>query len=309
MTIMRHLISRAIALRSIFFTPTATSLWIHPYTLKYRKDPPPLVTQMGTTMSSSSASTSTSDDKQQQARELMAKFAARTGLTTIGSDGNDKIRSRYLWTDSFAVCTYLGMARHAKSNSEEMKHYEQLATTLVDSVHSVLGQYDPKDSRKGWLDGASEEHPTLGGLRIGKKMLERGGDEPYDRRLEWDRDGQYFHYLTKWMFALDQMARYTAEEKYHLWGCELANAASSKFVYDGRRTPNISNMYWKMSVDLDRPLVPSQGASDPLDGYVSCVRLLQTQPIPSHLNTPLVDWKSTFRKMIRRIHATDDTLG
>ena len=47
----------------------------------------------------------------------------------------------------------------------------------------------------------------LGGLRIGKPLPERRADEPLDERLEWDRDGQYFHYLTQWMHALDQASR------------------------------------------------------------------------------------------------------
>jgi hypothetical protein len=46
----------------------------------------------------------------------------------------------------------------------------------------------------------------VGGLRIGKPLKERGANEPIDESLEWDRDGQYFHYLTKWMHALCRAA-------------------------------------------------------------------------------------------------------
>ncbi len=28
-------------------------------------------------------------------------------------------------------------------------------------------------------------------------------------------------------------------------------------------------MYWKMSIDLKRPLIPSMGQHDPLDGYIT----------------------------------------
>jgi len=31
----------------------------------------------------------------------------------------------------------------------------------------------------------------------GKALNERGADEPVDEHLEWNRDGQYFHYLTR----------------------------------------------------------------------------------------------------------------
>jgi hypothetical protein len=54
-----------------------------------------------------------------------------------------------------------------------------------------------------------ETHPTRGGLRIGKQLPERRPGEPYDPQVEWDRDGQYFHYLTKWMHALDQASSRT----------------------------------------------------------------------------------------------------
>ena len=74
----------------------------------------------------------------------------------------------------------------------------------------MLGRYREDDARHGWISGLDEEngplHPTIGGLRIGKPLKERQNAERFDERLEWDRDGQYFHYLTKWMHALSQIA-------------------------------------------------------------------------------------------------------
>jgi hypothetical protein len=35
-------------------------------------------------------------------------------------------------------------------------------------------------------------------------------------------------------------------------------------------------MYWKMSIDLSRPLVPSMGQHDPLDGFITFVQLKTT---------------------------------
>ena len=88
--------------------------------------------------------------------------------------------------------------------------YRQCATDLIDQVHHVLGRYRADDYRHGWISGLDEEagkrHPTMGGLRIGKPLRERQAGEPVDERLEWDRDGQYFHYLTKWMHALCRVA-------------------------------------------------------------------------------------------------------
>lgn len=191
-----------------------------------------------------------------QARELMRVFADDTGLV-----GEGRPPVRYLWTDAFAVCNFLALGE------------TETALRLVDQVHRTLGRRDPRHGGgDGWLSGlddeASEEHPTWGGLRIGKKLAERADDAPFDEGLEWDRDGQYFHYLTRWMHALDQVACSTREPRFNVWARELAEVAYRAFTYlpahgSGRR------MVWKMSVDLTRPLVLSMGLHDPLDGYVT----------------------------------------
>ena len=183
-------------------------------------------------------------DRAAQAAELMARHAKRG--------------KRYLWTDAFAVCNYLALGR-----TED-------AVALVERVHHTLGRHRSDDKRKGWISGLGdadgELNPTLGGIRIGKLLPERGADDRFDDQLEWDRDGQYFHYLTKWMHALDRMTRATKEPKYLCWARELADTAFRKFSV-GKR------MYWKMSIDLSRPLVASMGHHDPLDGYVTYVAL------------------------------------
>jgi hypothetical protein len=193
----------------------------------------------------------------------MAAFAERTGLTSSTP------AQRYLWTDAFAVCNYLGLARES---GEE--RYVDLALGLVSQVHRVLGRHHPQDPRSGWISGLGEEegaaHPTRGGLRIGKPLPERGPGEPFDERREWDRDGQYFHYLTKWMHALDQASRSTGDPRFNLWARELAEVAYAAFVH-GPATNR--RMVWKMSTDLSRPLVDSMGQHDPLDGYISCAQL------------------------------------
>ncbi|NBD36508.1 MAG: hypothetical protein GVY30_11005 [Chloroflexi bacterium] len=198
---------------------------------------------------------------------LMTAFAERTGLTS------DAAPTRYLWTDAFAVCNFLGLAR-ATGNVV----YRDLARRLVDQVHETLGRHREDDPRPGWLSGLSGEaarvHPPQGGLRIGKPLPERGPDEPFNQRLAWDRDGQYFHYLTKWMHALDLMARVTGETRYAAWSRELSATASEAFVYAG--PGGQPRMYWKMSIDLTRPLVPSMGQHDPLDGYITLQQLRAT---------------------------------
>lgn len=238
----------------------------------------------------------------EEACEVMMRFAERTGLTS------DFPKQRYLWTDAFAVCNFLGLAQ---ATGEE--RYTNLALRLVNQVHHVLGFYRADDSRNGWISGLSEQegeaHPTRGGLRIGKSHPERGVSEAFDEQLEWRRDGQYFHYLTKWMHALDQVSRWTQQPHFNTWARELAEVAHDAFTYmdqSGRR------MVWKMSTDLSRPLVPSMGHHDPLDGLITCVQLQTTKSTLSSTPTgpSLKEAAVSFAAMIEgQDWATADPLG
>ena len=234
----------------------------------------------------------------------MMRFAERTGLTS------DQLPQRYRWTDAFAVCNFLGLSR---GTGEE--RYRSLALQLVDQVHHTLGQHRTDDQRSGWISGlsarAGEAQPTRGGLRIGKKLPERAPHEPLDERLEWDRDGQYFHYLTKWMHALDQTTRATGEPAFNTWARQLAKTAYAAFTH---RPPwgGAPRMYWKMSIDLSRPLVPSMGQHDPLDGHITAVQL-QSGASAMTESIPGPDIRSEIRQFAGMIAwdslATADPLG
>jgi len=196
---------------------------------------------------------------------IMRDFARRTCL-----NGGECRPVRYLWTDAFAVCNFVALFHQTGE-----PYYKEEAVRLVDQVHHVLGRHRSDDEREGWISGLDseegEKHPTIGGLRIGKKQNERKKDEPYDERAEWEQDGQYYHYLTKWMHALDLVAEMTGDFRYRRWAIELARTAYDKFTYD---TPaNSKRMYWKMSIDLSYPLVPSMGQHDALDGYITYLEL------------------------------------
>ncbi|MGB8516194.1 MAG: hypothetical protein WCE24_25805, partial [Pseudolabrys sp.] len=113
-------------------------------------------------------------------------------------------------------------------------------------------------------------HPTIAGLRIGKPLKERQNAEPFDERLEWDRDGQYFHYLTKWMHALCQTAVIANKSEYARWAGELAAAAFQGFSCVSHSAGDgLIGIYWKMSTDLSRPLVFAMGLHDALDGFIT----------------------------------------
>lgn len=198
----------------------------------------------------------------------MEAFAGDTGIDSA------RAPRRYLWTDSFAVCNYLGL--HQATGEDR---FLELALALVRQVHEVLGRHRPDDPRDGWISGLPEaegaQHPTAGGLRIGKPLPERKPSEPYDRQLEWERDGQYFHYLTRWMHALNRVWTVTGDPEHHRWAVELADAALRGF---SRASGGERRLQWKMSINLSRPLVPSMGQHDPLDGYLALCALRATAP-------------------------------
>jgi hypothetical protein len=211
-------------------------------------------------------------DRIRTADELMRAFVSRTGVSASGRTG-----TRYLWTDAFAVFNLLALR-----DLTDQERYLGWARQLVDQVHQVLGRHRDDDGRTGWISGLSategRRHPTSGGLRIGKRLRERRPEEPHDERLEWDRDGQYFHYLTKWMHALDRMGLVTGETVYNDWARELARTAYRAFVQESPGGGR--GICWKMSIDLSRPLVAATGQMDALDGLVTFSRLEAAAPTP-----------------------------
>ena len=237
-------------------------------------------------------------------QEIMEEFRSRTGLLTVGAGA----AHRYLWTDAFAVCNYLAL--YKQSGREEYLH---LALGLIDQVHEILGRHREDDLRHGWISGLSERegrlHPTAGGLRIGKKLPERQADEPLDENLEWERDGQYFHYLTKWMHALCRVSRVIDNQVYTAWAGELAERALSAFSYtagDGSK-----RMYWKMSIDLSRPQVASMGHHDPLDGLITCLEIREQIEGQQEKNSHLLEAEIVeLADMCRGVNwTTPDPLG
>jgi len=211
-------------------------------------------------------------DKLRKVKNLMKDFAANTGLYPEFSPP-----LRYLWTDAFAVCNYIGLY-----NLTDKTEYLELGLKLINQVHHVLGK--DRRNKAGWISGldnkTGEVHPTVGGLRIGKKLDERGLNQQYDEVLEWEMDGQYYHYITKWIHALNITAKTSEDIKYVQWAGELLKTTHEAFSY--KPAPNFPvRLYWKMSIDLKRPLVSSMGQQDPLDGYLT---YKETEAISSKFN-------------------------
>ena len=257
------------------------------------------------TAGSQPESVTMSEPRIETAARLMDEFAAHTRADA------DQLPRRYLWTDAFAVCNYLGLAR-ATGNPV----WRERALALVDEVHHTLGRHRADDHRHGWISGLGEAegeaHPTAGGLRIGKPLPERAPGEPLDERREWDRDGQYFHYLTRWMHALDQLARAAREARYNQWARELDATAFRAFTYIPAPPLPTRRMHWKMSIDLSRPLLASMGQHDPLDGYLTTLQLRVTAAslAQAQAQPDLAEERREYAAMVRRGDwATDDPLG
>ena len=138
---------------------------------------------------------------------------------------------RYLWTDAFGVVLYLSLHQETGQG-----HWIEDAEQLVADVERVLGR--------------------ARGLRIGEAS---------------DRDGQYFHYLAMWLFALARLGDVRPE--YRAKGIRLAKDIHPAFVIPGR------GVIWKMAEDLSAPYPGyGLGAMDAFDGYVS-YRLLDEKAL------------------------------
>lgn len=195
--------------------------------------------------------------------------------------------SRYLWSDAFGVCNFLSLY-DAKGQKDE--RYLDQADALIDAVHCELGCLRGTNTRLG---SATKSEPTLGGLRIGKEQE--------------DDDGQYFHYLTKWMFALSRMAIARKDPRYTRWAIHLAKSVHDRFVVRGRSGRPL-RMVWKLSVDLQHVLVSSEGNLDPFDGLVT-YRLLQRQSDqPNVLRREINDMQALVDRKLPTFATSEDPL-
>lgn len=167
--------------------------------------------------------------------------------------GNAGHRGRYLWTDAFGVVNFVSL-RYATGE----ERYLEAAARLVQAVHDTLGRTRDGSSR---LPGASDAEPLKGGLRIGK--VDEAGP---------DRDGQYHHYLTLWMFALSCLTVASEDVRYNDLAIQLAKAIHPRFVVQ-KNAPGELSMVWKISTGMSRPLSLTKGHLDDVTGYVVFERL------------------------------------
>ena len=162
--------------------------------------------------------------------------------------------SRYLWTDAFGV-------------------------VLLTSLYQVLGDGAYLDQAKQVVAAVGRVLGRPHGIRIGEAA---------------DRDGQYFHYLAMWLFALAVLGRY--DRKYLEQGVALARDVHDAFVMPHH------GVWWKMREDLSGPYPGNGfGALDPFSGYVS-YRLLD----PRTLGHQIEEMRTLIDMTSDHLHVTQD---
>jgi hypothetical protein len=161
---------------------------------------------------------------------------------------------RYLWTDAFGVVLLVSLGEALRED-----RYVQEAEGVVAEVERVLGR--PR------------------GLRIGEAP---------------DRDGQYFHYLAMWLFALSVLGE--RRSPYRDRAIALVRQIHPRFVLPG------VGVVWKMREDLSE-VYPGfgLGALDPFHGYV-VYRLLGESELAGEIR----DMEALVRRLYPDLHVTQD---
>jgi hypothetical protein len=161
---------------------------------------------------------------------------------------------RYLWTDAFGLVLYVSLFRETGE-----RRWLDDARQLVAEVDQVLGR--------------------ARGYRIGEAP---------------DRDGQYFHYLAMWLYALACVGEH--DPSYREKGIRIAKDIHRPFVLPGR------GVIWKMEEDLSAPYPGyGLGAMDAFDGYVS-YRLLGEE----ELATEIAEMRAIMERQYETLHIDQD---
>ena len=157
---------------------------------------------------------------------------------------------RYLWTDAFGVVLLVSLSLELGRNE-----FLDDAQWVVAEVERVLG-------RKR-------------GLRIGEAA---------------DRDGQYFHYLAMWIFALSRLGKIVPE--YRTKAIRLVKGIHPAFVIPGR------GVHWKMLEDLSAPYPGfGFGSLDPFHGYV-VYRLLDEEALAEEIRQMKTILERTYQDLV-----------
>ena len=209
------------------------------------------------------------------------------------ADGHQR---RYLWTDAFGVLAYTSIAQDysQKNNPQQAQLHQQAAQRLIQVVHECLGtprspqdimRVDP-DSPFGFV-----------GLRIGKVETRKVTD--YGMQF----DGQYWHYIDKWLLALARAGR--ADD-----GIRIAKSVFPYFMDAGPLGTGFGGgIRWKLSVDATPPpaLQRAHASDDTLMALIVFSLLQQYSSSGASLEQEIQMLRNSLQHY--RLRVTDDPLG
>lgn len=144
---------------------------------------------------------------------------------------------RYLWTDAFGVLNYVSLAMKSEDRGSQLekKQYLQAAKKLIDETLFSLG--NPMSDA---YPMAEKENGQYKGLRIGKVHARQESDPGMQF------DGMYWHYLDKFLFALQRYSKCARDESYLQKATTIINDVHSNFFVPNR------GFHWKLNTDLTR---------------------------------------------------------
>eukprot|EP00804_Cyclotella_cryptica_P005699 CCRYP_000063-RA/>CCRYP_000063-RA protein AED:0.08 eAED:0.08 QI:97/1/1/1/1/1/2/530/425 len=231
----------------------------------------------------------------------MSRHEAGPCFATAYSSPHQEQR-RYLWTDAFAVCAYHAIANIYAENDmpDQSNFYRNAVEKLILTVHSCLGR--PRSEREEDAMTPCHVSPTgYVGLRIGK--VESRSDTDYGMTF----DGQYFHYIDKWLLALSRTNH--VED-----GLRIAKSIFPHFFE--KRNGGSGGVRWKLSVNARPPsaLPPTFGPNDDTLNALIVFTLLETQRQRNNQCMPSLSLSKeieTLQDSLRnyRPRVTDDPLG
>jgi len=211
----------------------------------------------------------------------------------------DGLQRRYLWTDAFGVLSYVSIAERYETEGKmlEADKYRRAADTLVKVVHECLGT--PRSNKPEDSMTKDEASPTgYVGLRIGKVHSRKVTD------YGMTYDGQYWHYVDKWLLALARSGHVTE-------GIQIAKSCFPSFFDAGEDgTGWAGGIRWKLNVDASAPpsLQRARASDDTLVALI-VFSILEAHRAPS--DASLADEIKSLKVSLQgyRPRVTDDPLG
>lgn len=160
---------------------------------------------------------------------------------------------RYLWTDAFGLVELISLYKTTKK-----EQYLNQAEQLIEDVYRVLGR--------------------VRGLRIGEAS---------------ERDGQYFHYLLQWIFALEVYGKETNRPEWHNKAVQLIQQIHDRFLIPGH------GVWWKMEEGLDRNHRDGYGLGylDPFEAY-AIYRFVSEHELKREINDMKVIVDKHYEKFV-----------